>query len=35
MADILANEARLDVLADPKSLAQITGGTSTTFKRLR
>jgi hypothetical protein len=34
MADILANEGRLDVLSDPKALAQFTGG-STTFKRLR
>jgi hypothetical protein len=34
MADILANEARLDVLSDPKALAQFMGG-STTFKRLR
>ena len=34
MADVLANEARLDVLADPKLLGQMTGG-STTFKRLR
>jgi hypothetical protein len=35
MADILANEARLDVLANPKILAEMTGSTSTTFKRLR
>jgi hypothetical protein len=35
MADVLANEARLDVLANPKILAEMTGATSTTFKRLR
>jgi hypothetical protein len=35
MADVLANEARLDVLANPKLLGQMTGAGSTTFKRLR